>query len=329
MNFVSKSIYQKATQLAIQEGIATEAIAPHLQLLAESEGEKYVPLEWLWAVYQLAGHHLAEGFGLRFGQILTVDDYGTLGLSWKTCWTARDILARTERYMLLITNLGTIRVEDAATLTKLLLYRNPSHKGLAISNETTFVMFCKIIRDVTGSDLHPRGIFFSHDPPLDMAPYESYFQCPVHFHHPENAMHFSSADLQKPTTKADKSLQHFLVERMEEESKGIPIQANKLMGDIQELIKEALPSGIPSVIDVARHLGMSSRTLKRRLADNDLTFRDLVQQTQADISRHLLKTSNRTIGEIAFQTGYSEQSAFNRAFKRWTGQTPISYRKAS
>jgi AraC-like DNA-binding protein len=73
-------------------------------------------------------------------------------------------------------------------------------------------------------------------------------------------------------------------------------------------------------------MGMSPRTLTRRLSEGGMTFRALVQQTQERISRDLLQNSSDTIGEIAFQTGFSEQSAFSRAFKRWTGKSPLDYR---
>lgn len=71
---------------------------------------------------------------------------------------------------------------------------------------------------------------------------------------------------------------------------------------------------------------MSSRTLNRRLAENGITFRELVKQTQEKIAIELLKNTSNTISEIAFQTGFSEQSAFSRAFKRWTGKSPLEYR---
>ena len=76
-------------------------------------------------------------------------------------------------------------------------------------------------------------------------------------------------------------------------------------------------------------MGMSGRTLTRRLSENGITFRDLVKQTQEKISKDLLKNSSNTISEIAFQTGFSEQSAFSRAFKRWTGLSPLEYRNPS
>ena len=92
------------------------------------------------------------------------------------------------------------------------------------------------------------------------------------------------------------------------------------------MVKESLPSGIPSLIQVADHVGMSPRTLKRRLSDKGASFRELVQELQKDVALEYLKNSNKSLSEITFLTGFSDPSAFNRAFKRWTGQAPSSFR---
>ncbi|MEL6592900.1 MAG: helix-turn-helix transcriptional regulator [Bacteroidota bacterium] len=88
-----------------------------------------------------------------------------------------------------------------------------------------------------------------------------------------------------------------------------------------------MPSGIPNIHQIAEHIGMSKRTLARRLSEAGVSFRDLVKRTQEEVSKDLLQNSNRNIAEIAFETGFAEQSAFNRAFKRWTGTTPVAFRK--
>jgi AraC-like DNA-binding protein len=157
--------------------------------------------------------------------------------------------------------------------------------------------------------------------------YESRFRCPVHFNRPHNYIAFKTADLSTRTAKADLSINAFLNERLEEEASGIEVNGNKLVADIKALIVDALPSGIPSVHQVGKHLGMSSRTLTRRLSESGFSFRELVSSTQREISLNLLQESTYSIGEIAFQTGFSEQSAFNRAFKRWTGEPPINFRR--
>ena len=149
----------------------------------------------------------------------------------------------------------------------------------------------------------------------------------LYFNQSQNYIAYKTVDLEMRTAKADASINKFLVERVEEETKGINVSPNKIIADVGKLIKDALPSGIPSIDRVSEHLGMSSRTLNRRLSQSQTTFRQLIQQTQQEISQNLLTNSPSSVGEIAFQTGFSEQSAFNRAFKRWTGYSPLEFRK--
>ena len=134
-------------------------------------------------------------------------------------------------------------------------------------------------------------------------------------------------DLEIKTTLADKSISNFLIERMKEEKKGIEKNTKTLASDVEVLIKDALPSGIPSIKDVSKILGMSNRTLTRRLSDYGVSYRELIKKTQESISKDLLQNTGLSVGEIAFQTGFSEQSAFNRAFKRWTSLSPLEFRK--
>jgi AraC-like DNA-binding protein len=180
---------------------------------------------------------------------------------------------------------------------------------------------------MTETDISPVGISFIHAPPRDMKSFHHAFQCPILFNQSQNFISYKTSDLETRTAKADASINKFLVERVEEETKGINISPSKIASDVEKLIKDTLPSGIPSIDHVSEHVGMSSRTLTRRLSESRTTFRDLVKKTQEEISKNLLLNSSRSVGEIAFQTGFSEQSAFNRAFKRWTGQSPVQFRK--
>jgi AraC-like DNA-binding protein len=85
---------------------------------------------------------------------------------------------------------------------------------------------------------------------------------------------------------------------------------------------------VPKAQAIARRLGMSERTLQRRLADEGLSFQKLVDEARRELAEGLLVRSDYSLAEVAFLTGFSEQSAFNRAFKRWLDQTPAAYRQA-
>lgn len=326
MKFVSSSIYQKAVWLSLKEGLPSFLLDHHKDKTEIIEGNKYIPIELLFEVYELANQHLEAGFGVRQGMQLNSEDYGTLGLSWRTCWQAKDVLNRTARYMILVTDHGSAKIEESEGFTKIIMIRDTNRKGLEIANEASFAMIKGIINEVTDKKIHPVYVCFKHTV-TDTKPFTDYFRCPVDFGKQENALQYKNSDIDIPTTKADKSIHQFLINRLNEEEKMIHANADHMLSYIYKLIEESLPSGIPTIIQVAENLHMSSRTLKRKLAVKDLTFRKMVQKIQQEVSINLLKNSVQTVGEIAFQTGFSEQSAFNRAFKRWTNQSPLDYRK--
>lgn len=322
MAFVTSSIYKKAIELAKSEGLPKELLLKHI----ENQVEAYVAMDLLLEVYELAEQHLKPGFGIRQGKQLNSNDYGTLGLSWKTSLNAIDILNNVKRYMVLVTDDGSVDLMEQNECVKLTLYRDVYRNGIKTANEATFVMLIGILNEVTGKHIMPVQVNFKHKF-TDNESFSNYFKCPVNFKASENAIIFNTKELQVATIKADKFIHQFLVERMEQEKSNLNRYEDLLTAEINKLLKESMPSGIPSIVQVGEYLGMSARTLKRRLADRNLSFRDLIQKNQRETATQLLSNTSQSIGEIAFLTGFSEQSAFNRAFKRWTGQAPNEYRK--
>jgi len=96
---------------------------------------------------------------------------------------------------------------------------------------------------------------------------------------------------------------------------------------VRRVVSAALGERHPKVQVVARSLGMSSRTLQRRLSAAGLTYASLVAQTRADMARRLLSRPTPRIGDVARAIGYSDAGHFTRAFQRWTGLTPREFRR--
>ncbi|MBX2820963.1 MAG: helix-turn-helix transcriptional regulator [Rhodothermaceae bacterium] len=103
-------------------------------------------------------------------------------------------------------------------------------------------------------------------------------------------------------------------------------ECHSLVQQVRSQISQSLSEGVPTIFDTAQQLGMSGRTLQRRLSKQGYSFQTLVDESRRQLSERLLRETDYSLSEIAFMTGYSEQSAFTRAFKRWAGQTPRSYR---
>ncbi|NVK75118.1 MAG: AraC family transcriptional regulator ligand-binding domain-containing protein [Oceanospirillaceae bacterium] len=328
MHFVSASILHKALRLARAEGINPALLVHVAEHEAVVKQDAYVPIELLFEVYEMADEYLKPGFAVRQGRQLQSEDYGTLGLSWRTCWYARDIFYRLVRFMVLVTDHGSAEVEEDGGVLTMRLNRETHKRGEEMSVETAFVMLINVLDEVCGKQVRPTQVHFAHSS-IHGALFEDYFECQVSFQANKNALYFDVKDLQIQTIKADHHINEYLLRRMEEEQKDIQVQADYLLKSIRSLIQESLPSGIPSLTQVADHVKMSPRSLKRKLADKSLTFRGLVQQIQSETALHYLKQKDKSISEITFLTGFSEQSAFNRAFKRWFGESPSSYRSKS
>ncbi|MBX2876069.1 MAG: AraC family transcriptional regulator [Saprospiraceae bacterium] len=327
MNYISISLYRKIIDHALAEGM-TEHDFKGLPIPIDSlKNIQAVPADNFFALHELLDDTLGPGFAVRVGQEMKMDDYGVLGLSWKTCSRVGEIYERSERYFQLLSNTYVFKVEKEGDLSKVFLYRDAYRRGVSLSNEATFSASVVVLKAMTEKNhIEPQRISFKHSPPNKLDSHEAAFNCPILFDQTHDFMVYKTADLEMRTAKADVSINKFLLERVEEETKGIEVSSNKVAADVERLIKDALPSGIPSILQIGEHMGMSSRTLTRRLSDSGLTFRNLVKQTQERISIDLLKNSSTSVGEIAFQTGFSEQSAFSRAFKQWTGQSPLDYR---
>ncbi len=327
MNFTSIILYKKLYKHVLEEGIDPQAIA-HLPSLDQlGPDTQAVPADQFFELHEIGDKHLGPGCSVRVGQKMLMDDYGVLGLSWKTCSKAGELFERSERYFILLSNTYVIQVSREGNFSHIHLNRDTYRRGVRLSNEATFSATVVVLRAITEKNITPLQVSFQHAAPPDLSSYQDAYECPLLFDQPSYFMTYKTADLETRTAKADKSINAYFLERLEEEKKGLEIHPNRLANHVRDLIRDALPSGIPSIAQLGEHLGMSTRTLTRRLSESGISFRELVQKTQEEISQELLKNTSQSIGEIAFLTGFSEQSAFNRAFKRWTGQSPLEYRK--
>ena len=327
MKYISISLYRKVINHALAEGMHRSDFSELPTPPDLMEEVAAVPADEFFELHEMVDQALGPGFSVRVGQQMKIEDYGVLGLSWRTCSWAGEIFERSERYFKLLSNTYVFKIEKKGNVSYVYLLRDAHRRGVELSNEATLSATVVVLRAMTESGMSPIQVSFKHRAPASLESYEEAFRCPVMFNQDDYLIAYNSSDLEMPTAKADASINQFLVQRVDEETKGIEISGNRIAKDVAELIKDALPSGIPSIHKIADHMGMSNRTLTRRLSDSGKSYRDIIKESQLEIARRLLRDKATSIGEIAFQTGFSEQSAFNRAFKRWTGKSPVEYRK--
>jgi AraC-like DNA-binding protein len=327
MNYISVRLYRKIINHALNEGMKRDDFKGVSTPIDSIEKIQAVPANHFFELHEMIDREIGPGFSVRVGRQMKIEDYGVLGLSWKTCSWAGEIFERSERYFKLLSDTYFFSVEKGTEISRVSLNREAHRPGVGLSNEATFSATVVVLQAITESNISPVEVSFKHAPPKKLDDYDTAFNCPVMFNQPQNYIAYKTEDLNMRTAKADESINKFLVERVEEETKGIEFSANKIVIDVENLIKDALPSGIPAVEQIGQLMGMSRRTLTRRLSENGLTFRDLIKRIQEEVSKDFLKNSSRSIAEIAFETGFSEQSAFSRAFKNWTNQSPAEFRR--
>lgn len=263
---------------------------------------------------------------LRVGGSMRCDEYGAFGLAFKTAPDLRGSYARAQRYGLVLTSVSTYELREERGQYFMLLHRTGRRRlGLRVSNEQTIAAIAAISREVSRGPFVPREVWFMHGPPEDTSAHEAYFGCPVRFSRDRDALLLDAETLDMPNKLGDESVARFLDSHLDAELAELPA-GQDLAQRVQTQVAESLSEGVPGITDVASALGMSGRTLQRRLARDGHTFQQLLTAARRELAFRLLSRSTYSLVEIAFLTGFSEQSAFTRAFKGWAGQTPRSYR---
>jgi AraC-like DNA-binding protein len=182
--------------------------------------------------------------------------------------------------------------------------------------EAVVVMGMRLLRRLAGRRWLPTEVRFQHRRPRSTTEHERILGAPLRFHQPSNAIVFEAADLQARTPHAHRVSVAMIDARQETWPDGV-----------RKLVIRALPDGHPPIGMVAQQLSLSVRTLQRRLADHGLVYGKLVEEVRRELALHHLKDPSLDLTEIAFSVGYSELSAFDRAFRRWTGVSPGEHRR--
>ena len=156
--------------------------------------------------------------------------------------------------------------------------------------------------------------------------YEEFFACPVHFDDTYTRIRFPISYLTLPMTHSDPSLSALLDRQLEAMLLALPT-SDAFDKSLQQVMLKLMPEGAVTLPRAAQELFVSVRTLQRRLDTNGISWQSLLDRTREQLARQYFVDHSLTLGDIALLLGFSEQSAFNRAFKRWTGLTPMQVRE--
>jgi len=294
----------------------------------DADAELTVPLRNFVAMLELAAQRIsAPRFGLRVGLAHTPAELGVLGYVLVHSPDLGAAVSNLQRYVGAHQQGADLTIEREDGLVRI-GYRisDPSIQPRVQDAELTVAVGVALFRDLCTGGFRAHEVWFEHGAPEDDAEHRELLGCPVRFAMPTNCLVVDEALLERPTPAPDAALLGIL-ERHAEQLVQERQQASSLSEQVRVAIAERLKDGVPTLEGIARPLGMSEATLRRRLDDEDTSFRAELDAARHGLAIRYLGDANLTITEVAFLLGYSDGTAFHRAFKRWSGETPRAYRR--
>ena len=185
-----------------------------------------------------------------------------------------------------------------------------------------------IVRElIEPNQLNLKSICFTQEiPPEEIPIYENFFECGIKQHQAKLSLSFTKSDLLYPIPHMDPTLNNILGKQAETLLAHLP-ENDDFLVRLRDNLLRCLHEGRSDASTVAREMGLSERTLHRRLKNKNRVYRDVLKEIRKSMSVNYLSDPKLTLSEIALLLGYSEQSTFSRAFKHWYGMPPLKYQK--
>lgn len=237
----------------------------------------------------------------------------------------RDGLVRLARFKRLCTPEELSLVEKGREVHILVDWVHALGQEPDAAADVTFVAILELGRRGTGRHIVPIRLEMTRPGPLSNT-HRDYFAAPVIFNAPRNVLVVDAADLDRPFAGHNPELLAILTPALSSALNEIEAQ-NSLPEQIKIVLKRRLASGKPELSDVADALGLSERTLQRRIAEAGSSFRLLLEASRQELGRDMLASGANATEEIAYLLGYQDTSSFYRAFREWEGVTPSQWRQ--
>lgn len=203
---------------------------------------------------------------------------------------------------------------------------NSEDLGVQVLREGVIASALSHARVLSPNPMRPRRVYFAHSAPHDRELFTKFFEAPIEYDAGANAIEFDADFLAMPTRLPDPLISEISVGYLESLERSVSEHLRSTSVRTRVAIKYCLQEKVPTCGKIARRLGMSERTLRRRLQESGTSFDKIGDTVRRDRASELLALTDRPLTEIAFALGFASSSAFSRAFRRWFGLRPSKYR---
>lgn len=313
-----------AADVPVHRHLTEAGIRP--ELLADPDAR--VATDAAFALFARAGELTHDpDFGLHAGAHLPLGAMEVLDYATSKSRTIGEGLERMARYYALLVEHIETKVESVGDLARVIHRAEPPLVSPRHAVEMLFGAIVARGRLLTNRDWPLRLVRFVHAEPCDTAELRSFFRAPIDFGQPIDELVFDRAFLEQPLISADPGLTEVL-ERYAQSLVAKLSSGDPFLSDVRGAVVETLHGGAPSLEQTARRLAVSPRTLQRRLTEIGVSHSEIVDAVRRELALRYLAEPQIALAEIAYLIGFSEGSAFHRAFRRWTGKTPKQCRDA-
>lgn len=311
------------------QGMDPNRLYPHQRVeeLEQAQGHAEIPLaEWV-AMFPPAVEALRDpALPLRAGASLDVRHLGILGQVLTHCDTLGEVYRQLARYIRLLGRIGQPALEISGSHAHLIWqwpFDSPPVPAVA-----QFMLGARagFMRRLSGRDDLRVDAHFFFPQPADTHAYRRIFGGEVRFGEPVSKLVLPAEYLRLPVVTADDESRRRVQEQAESLLREIA-DAPPMLYDLRAVIARRLAHGRVSLNEVASVLGMSGRTLQRRLASAGYAYQQLLDEVRLARAEQLLRDPELSLTQVTFLLGYTEQSTFHNAFRRWTGYAPGQYRR--
>lgn len=241
-----------------------------------------------------------------------------------TCNTLHEAVTQARRYLHLIGGVGGTRIVQRGATAELVFEWTEGPPSPAVEGIFTAAS-ASLSRWLSDRPELRWDVYFRCERPRDLSHYERIFGGVIRFGQTETKLAFPAWYLSLPVTLANREI-HELVVGQAEALLGEQTVEPEFLHTVKTAITRDLPTSRVTLASVARALHLSPRTLHRRLEEHGRSFRDVMSEVRRTRAEAYLRSPSISLAEVAFLLGYSEQSTFQHAFKRWAGMTPGEFR---
>lgn len=324
---VSMSWVNTVLDAAARQGVAREALLTQAGIALDDLQQERWPIDHITRLWRAAVRATQDaGFGLKAGSQVGPANFNVVGELLQTSATLREAIAAVQRYQRLISDGGRFQMVAGAQASWLIYH--PRQGTLAFSPhqvEAVLAAVLSFIGGAMGTVVRPLQVQFSQPRVGLLAGYREVFACPVAFEQAFSGLLLDNALLDAPLLRADqrraREHQRAAAARMADLTQG-----GALAQELRAWMIATLASRVPTRAEAAQALGVSERTLARRMQAQGLSFTALLDGVRRDAALQAVTDSTRALADIGLALGFAEPAVFWRAFRRWTGCTPQAWR---